>query len=103
MHVIINLCVIPIGVETSLSRYVAACQRVIQASGLEYQMHANGTNIEGPWDAVMTVVKHCHEEVHRMGAPRISTTMTLGTRTDSEQRMQDKVASVDALLGQRNG
>jgi uncharacterized protein YqgV (UPF0045/DUF77 family) len=36
--------------------------------------------------------------VHEMGAPRITTTLKLGTRTDREQHMDDKVASVEALL-----
>jgi uncharacterized protein YqgV (UPF0045/DUF77 family) len=33
-----------------------------------------------------------------MGAPRISTTIKLGTRTDRAQTMADKVASVQAKL-----
>ncbi len=98
MQVIVDLCVVPLGVGVSVSEYVAACQRVIEASGLGYRMHAYGTNIEGPWDAVMAVVKACHERVHAMGAPRITTTLKLGTRTDREQRMDDKVASVETRL-----
>ncbi|MGM0983512.1 MAG: MTH1187 family thiamine-binding protein [Pseudomonadota bacterium] len=101
MHVIIDLCVVPLGVGVSVSAEIAACQREIQASGLEYRMHAYGTNIEGPWDEVMAVVKRCHEVVHEMGAPRITTTLKLGTRTDRDQRMDDKVASVENLLGER--
>ncbi|MCE8021157.1 MTH1187 family thiamine-binding protein [Halomonas sp. MCCC 1A11036] len=98
MHVIIDLCVVPLGVGVSVSPQVAACQRVIEASGLEYHMHAYGTNIEGPWDEVMAVVKRCHEVVHEMGAPRITTTLKLGTRTDREQSMADKVESVQHKL-----
>jgi uncharacterized protein YqgV (UPF0045/DUF77 family) len=35
-----------------------------------------------------------------MGAPRISTTIKLGTRTDRQQTMADKVHSVEDLLAQ---
>ncbi|MCG6658990.1 MTH1187 family thiamine-binding protein [Halomonas campisalis] len=98
MHVIIDLCVVPLGVGVSVSSQVAACQRVIQDSGLEHHMHAYGTNIEGPWEEVMAVVKRCHEVVHEMGAPRITTTIKLGTRTDRDQTMGDKVASVESKL-----
>jgi uncharacterized protein YqgV (UPF0045/DUF77 family) len=49
----------------------------------------------------MAVVKRCHEVVHEMGAPRITTTIKLGTRTDREQSMADKVSSVETKL--RNG
>lgn len=98
MHVIVDLCVVPLGVGVSVSAYVAECQRAIEASGLDYRMHAYGTNIEGPWDEVMAVVKNCHERVHAMGAPRITTTLKMGTRIDRDQRMDDKVSSVETLL-----
>ncbi|MCB9830883.1 MAG: MTH1187 family thiamine-binding protein [Planctomycetes bacterium] len=101
MKVIIDLCVVPIGVGVSVSSYVAACSRIIAASGLEHRLHAYGTNIEGDWDAVMAVVKLCHEEVHAMGAPRISSTIKLGTRIDREQSMDDKIRSVEAKLAER--
>lgn len=99
MHVIVDLCVVPLGVGVSVGEHVAACQRVIEASNLEYRMHAYGTNIEGPWDDVMAVVKACHQRVHEMGAPRITTTLKMGTRTDREQHMDDKMASVARRLG----
>ena len=61
MHVIVDLCVVPLGVGVSVSRYIAACQQVIQKAGLAHQLHAYGTNIEGEWDQVFAVVKRCHE------------------------------------------
>ncbi len=94
MHVIVDLCVVPVGVGTRLSGYVAACQRVIDEAGLTYQLHPYGTVIEGEWDAVMAVVKRCHEQVHLLGAPRIHTNLKIGTRTDRAQTMGDKVRSV---------
>ncbi len=94
MNVIIDLCVVPVGVGVSVSRYVAACQKVLEDAGLSHAMHAYGTNIEGEWDDVMAAVKRCHEVVHDMGAPRISTTIKLGTRNDRTQTMADKLQSV---------
>ena len=98
MHVIVDLCVVPVGVGTSVSRYVAACQEVLQAAGLSHQMHAYGTNIEGDWDDVFAAIKRCHEVVHALGAPRITTTLKAGTRIDRSQSMADKVQSVRAKL-----
>ena len=98
MKVMIDLCVVPIGVGVSVSSYVAECQRIIEKAGLEYQMHAYGTNVEGEWDEVFAVVKQCHEQVHAMGAPRVSTSMRIGTRIDRDQSMADKVQSVEAKL-----
>lgn len=98
MNVIIDLCVVPLGVGVSVSKYVAACHEVIRAAGLKSSLHAYGTNIEGEWDAVFDVVKKCHEKVHDMGAPRITTTIKAGTRVDRAQSMADKIASVEEKL-----
>lgn len=100
MHVIADLSVIPIGAEASVSGYVAACERVIEEAGLNRRLHAHGTNIEGPWDEVAAVVKRCHEVLHEMGAPRVHSTLKLGTRTDREQTMGERVAKVEELLNQ---
>lgn len=94
MKVIIDLCVVPLGVGVSVSKYVAACHEIIKGAGLKSELHAYGTNIEGDWDPVFAVVKECHKRIHEMGAPRITTTIKAGTRTDRDQTMADKVASV---------
>ena len=98
MNVIVDLTIVPIGVGVSLSRYVAACERILQDAGLTIQLHANGTNIEGEWDAVFAAIRRCHETLHAMGAPRISTVIKAGTRTDRVQSMDDKIRSVQAHL-----
>ena len=98
MHVIVDLCVVPVGVGVSVSKYVAECEKVFQEAGLKTHLHAYGTNIEGEWDTVMAAVKRCHEVVHAAGAPRITSSMRFGTRTDREQHMEDKVRSVEEKL-----
>ena len=98
MKVIVDLCVVPIGVGVSLSEYITACERILTEAGLDTCLHAYGTNIEGEWEEVFTAIKSCHKEIHRMGAPRITTTIKLGTRTDKKQTMSDKVKSVQQKL-----
>lgn len=94
MKVIVDLCVVPLGVGVSVSQYVTECQKILTDMGLKTHLHAYGTNIEGEWEDVFAAIKKCHQRIHHMGAPRISTTIKLGTRTDREQSMQDKVDSV---------
>ncbi|WP_448871447.1 MTH1187 family thiamine-binding protein [Desulfobulbus propionicus] len=98
MQVILDLCLVPMGVGVSVSQYVAECDRVLQETGLKHELHANGTNIEGEWDAVMAAVKLCHERVHAMGVSRIFTAIKLSTRTDRHQTMDNKIQSVKAKL-----
>jgi uncharacterized protein (TIGR00106 family) len=99
MHVIADISIVPLGVGLSLSRYVAACERVLDEAGLEPTLHAYGTNVEGEWDAVFAALKSCHEVLHEMGAPRVSTNLRCGTRTDRAQTREDKVRSVREQSG----
>jgi len=98
MKAIADVCVVPVGVGVSVSKYVAACQEIFDEAGLCTHLHAYGTNIEGEWDTVFAAIKRCHEVIHDMGAPRISTTIKVGTRSDREQTMADKVKSVELKL-----
>ena len=100
MNVMVDLCVVPIGVGVSASEYIAECERLIEGAGLESELHPYGTVIQGDWDAVFRVVKQCHERVHEMGVPRVFTTLKVGTRTDRTQTMADKVDSVRRKLDQ---
>lgn len=98
MKVIVDFCLIPLGAGLSLSPYIAECERILADMGLSHRLHAYGTNIEGEWDTVLEAVKRCHHRVHEMGAPRISSTLRLGTRSDREDSIADKIASVQEKL-----
>ena len=98
MKLIADFCIIPLGAELSLSRYIAECQRILSDAGLKHTLHAYGTNIEGEWETVMEAIKRCHYRVHEMGAPRISTSLKLGTRTDRDDSLESKVQSVQQQL-----
>ncbi|WHI49914.1 MTH1187 family thiamine-binding protein [Microbulbifer sp. MLAF003] len=47
MKVLADLCVIPMGVGVSVSKYVAECEKALAEAGLTHHLHAYGTNIEG--------------------------------------------------------
>jgi uncharacterized protein (TIGR00106 family) len=94
MKVLVDISIVPLGVGLSLSPYIAECEKIFNAAGLKTALHAYGTNIEGEWDEVFGAIRKCHETLHAMGAPRISTNLRLGTRTDRAQTLEDKVRSV---------
>ncbi|MFC1554577.1 MTH1187 family thiamine-binding protein [candidate division KSB1 bacterium] len=98
MKVIGSLTIIPLGIGVSLSKYVAACERTLKEFDVAPVLHANGTNVEGEWDEVFAAIKKCHEVVHEMDVPRIFTTIAIGTRTDRDQTMDDKIRSVETKL-----
>lgn len=105
MKVIVDFTLVPIGVGVSISPYVAECERILRHAGLDPVVHANGTNVEGDWAVVFDAIEQCHSQLHAMGVPRISTNLRVGTRSDREQSMADKLAAVahQHALHKRNG
>jgi uncharacterized protein (TIGR00106 family) len=95
MRVIADFCLVPVGIGVSVSKEIAACERVLTEAGLKTRLHAYGTNIEGEWDDVFAAIKRCHEAVHAIGTPRISSNLRFGTRTDRQQTMENKIQSVE--------
>ncbi|OJD31349.1 cell wall biogenesis protein [Diplodia corticola] len=94
-----DFCLIPLGTPTaSVSREVAAVQRLLQRSGLHYSMHSAGTTLEGSWDDVMRVIGQAHALLHQNGVVRIQSDIRVGSRTDKKQSFEDKVAAVEKLL-----
>ena len=98
MKVIADLSIVPLGVGVSLSRYVAAVEKILREAGLNATLHANGTNVEGEWDEVFAALKRCHEVLHEMGVPRVSTNLRCSTRTDRDQSLEGKIAAVENWL-----
>lgn len=74
---------------------------IIADMGLSHQLHAYGTNIEGEWETVMEAVKRCHVRLHEMGAPRLSSQLKIGTRSDRDQTMADKVEHVQVFIAEQ--
>ena len=94
MKIIADLCIVPMGVGASVSRYIREVSAIIDASSLNHVLHANGTNIEGEMADVTTVVEACCARLHAMGVERIFCTMSFSTRNDKHQTMADKLASL---------
>ncbi len=98
MKLIADFCIIPLDTGSSLSPYIAECHRIFKDKKLKVLLHGYGTNLEGEWDDVMEAIRLCHERLHQMGSPRISSTLRLGTRTDRDQSIEDKIESVKTKI-----
>jgi uncharacterized protein (TIGR00106 family) len=94
MKVIADICIIPIGVGVSLSKYVKIAHKVLIDANLNATLHSYGTGVEGDYDEVSAAIKKAMEALHSEGVPRLSVSVKFGSRTDKEQSMKDKVDSV---------
>ena len=91
MNAIAEFTIIPIGVGVSVRKEVMRAHRILQESGLQVQLHAYGTNVEGELADILAAVQKVHETLHEEGAPRLATAIKLGTRTDKEPTLAAKL------------
>ena len=96
--VLLEFSMSPLGQGESVSPYVARVVDIIDKSGLDYQLHAMGTVIEGEIDEVLSVLKSCFEELSS-DCDRISCTAKLDYRAGAFGRLQSKITSVEEKLG----
>lgn len=98
MKVVAEIQFIPIGTGVSLSPHVAEAVRLIRESGLPHHLHAMGTDVEGEWDEVLSLVRRCTDRLLAMGVPRLAVSVKLAVRADREGSMAQKVAAVERRL-----
>ena len=91
---IVEISFVPIGVGTSLSRYIAKVIKNIEKSGLKYQLTPMGTIVEGEWNEISKLIDYSHNLIFEMGIERIITNIKIDYRLDKKSSMQDKIDSV---------
>ena len=96
MKALAEIQVIPIGVGTSVREHVRRAHQIIRDSGLTVQLHAYGTNVEGDLDTILATIGRVHTLLHAEGVVRLSTAVKLGTRTDKESTLDDKLFNIAA-------
>ncbi len=98
--VLLEMSITPLGKGESVSSYVAECVRLVDASGLDYELHAMGTIVEGELDEVLDLMRRCIELVAQH-SDRVSCTAKLAYRRGHSGRIKSKVESVQQKLADR--
>ena len=97
MSVIINFSIFPLDKGESLSNYVARAIKIIDESGLPYELTSMGTSIEGEWAEVMAVVDKCFEAIEK-DCNRVYLALKADYRKGPVGRIKGKVESVKRKL-----
>ena len=96
--VLLEFSISPMGEGASVSPYVARSLDIIDRSGLDYQLHAMGTIIEGELEQVLAVLQQCMDAI-ATDCDRVTCIAKLDYRRNHAGRLQAKVASVEEKLG----
>lgn len=97
---LLEFSIFPMDKGESVSPYVARSLNIIDQSGLEYQLHAMGTIVEGEVDEVLSVLKQCLEAL-ASDCDRVTCTAKLDYRKGHSGRLEAKPGSVEKHLGRQ--
>ena len=97
MSTIVEFSIFPLDKGESLSPYVARALKLIQDSGLPFELNPMGTCVEGDWGEVMALVDRCFQELEK-DCNRINLSLKADYRKGPAGRMKGKVESVRAKL-----
>jgi uncharacterized protein (TIGR00106 family) len=95
--VLLEMSITPLGQGESVSHYVAECIRIVDASGLDYELHSMGTIVEGELDEVLDLMRRCMEAVAQH-SDRVTCAAKLDYRRGHSGRIKSKVDSVRQKL-----
>jgi uncharacterized protein (TIGR00106 family) len=95
--VLLEMSITPLGKGESVSGYVAKCVALVQASGLDYELHAMGTIVEGELAQVLDLMRNCIELVAQ-DSDRVTCSAKLDYRRGPGGRLKSKVKSVKDKL-----
>ena len=91
MQAIVEVQIIPLGAGVSVRKEVMRAHELLEESGLNITLHANGSNMEGELDEVLEAIRKAIETLHEEGVVRLSSHIKVGTRTDKVPTMQGKL------------
>ncbi len=90
-----EIVITPLGTGSpSLSAYVAKVHKVLEESGLKYQLTPMGTIVEGDVDKIFEVTRKMHEVLFKEGIQRVVTSLRVDDRRDKQLTMEGKVRAV---------
>ncbi|MCC5895543.1 MAG: MTH1187 family thiamine-binding protein [Alkalibacterium sp.] len=98
MNTLVAVAIAPFGSGDELSSHVAEVVKVIRDSGLPNRTTAMFTEIEGPWDEVMAVIKEATAVLADKGL-RTEVVLKADIRPGHENTLNAKVDKVNTILG----
>ena len=94
--IIAEVSIAPLGIGTSVSKYVKEAVKVLKESGLNVKVGGMSTTIEAPdLDTLFEVIKRAEEAEINAGAQRVLITLKVDDRRDKDARIKAKIKVVD--------
>ncbi|MBN2908509.1 MTH1187 family thiamine-binding protein [Polycladomyces sp. WAk] len=93
---LMEISIVPVGTHTpSFSNMVKDVCRMVEQSGLHYQITPTATVIEGDLERLMDVAREIHRSSMQNGTNRVITQITIDDRRDQPISLESQVAKVN--------
>ena len=97
-----SFSVAPLEVQGGVKELIAEILRIVDESGLDYELGAMQTTVEGDSARVMETILACHRKMLEL-APRVLTHIAIDDRLGAAGRLEGKVRDVEEVLGKKLG
>jgi uncharacterized protein (TIGR00106 family) len=93
---VVEVTIVPLGTaDTSVSKYVADCHRLVtEQMDVKYLLTPMATVLEGDLATIMKLIAKMHEVPFENGAKRVSTSIKIDDRRDKVGSIEQKLQSV---------
>lgn len=93
---LVELSIIPIGNGSHIADELADVLKLVEQSGLPFELTPTATCIEGTWDEVMPLIRRCHERV-LVHCPHVMTNIQIEDDGDRNKLVANVVAIEEKL------
>jgi len=101
MSVLVQMAMFPTDKSESKSEYVSKVIEVIKNSGYVYQLTSMCTIIETEkMSEALDLIGRCYKVLEEAGCSRVYSTITFDIRANHENRMVEKIKSVEKHIGE---
>lgn len=101
MSILLEMAMFPTDKSESKSKEVSEVIRIIRDSGVSYQLTSMSTIIETDTLAeALSLVEKCYSKLDELGCNRVYSTMTFDIRKGHENRLKNKINSVERYIGE---
>lgn len=95
---LVELAIIPVGNDSHIADELAEVLKIIEGSGLPFELTPSSTCLEGSWAEVMPVIQRCHERVRAL-CPHVITSIKIEDDGQTANKLSSNIASVEEKLG----
>jgi uncharacterized protein (TIGR00106 family) len=93
-----ELTITLLGRGTHMSANLADILKIVDQSQLAYRLTPFGTCIEGEWDELMPLMKHCHERAREL-SDHVFTTIRLEDEEGALNKLSSNISSIERAYG----